>query len=682
MILVRVYFIFILNTIVCLSTKAKPILKFDEFFNYTHFPSLSLSPNGQHLLVHIRQPSWDTDSFESSLWLYDVTMQRKTFITKKLSELFKPCWSSNGNWIVLLLDNNDLKLNKKLNSYDKKVDQYIYLYSVLGSQLLPIHIGKEIPLTVTWSQNDSSLFLATFASKTNPTQDEWKDVIKYREYRSYVYSNIYRIDINRKTKNITTQIDFIRSLPFLIGELLFVQSEEKLFFTSISDVFERQDAFEIYSMSLKSTSTLQRLTNNQQYEKGLQLSFDGRYILFQALPFSSKQGSSNSTQYRLYSINLINRKIIRLAKDFDGAIIGYATKTDGGVYILGQIGTDVHIYTQKTPEKYSVLHHGWDGTYESITSSSLSNSPCSIAFVYSSYEHPKEVYCVNDISKLHSAKMITNENKLFTERNLPKTKVYQWINSEDDRTIEGILHYPPEKNEAKNLSLLVLIHGGPYAASLNSFDINPTNWALLAASEGWLVLEPNYRGSTGYGDQYLSEILYQPLSRSGRDILSGVDSLINDGIANPNSLSIGGYSYGGFLTNWLITQTTRFNAALSGAGSVEHVSCWGNMDIPILIDDLFGGFPWEVPDTYQHESPIYYLNNIRTPTHIVTAENDLRVPADQSFILERGLNYLDVPVQLLLFPNEQHVFNKNPWHGKIKLREELKWLRKYGHLHL
>ncbi|CAF1362315.1 unnamed protein product [Rotaria sp. Silwood1] len=275
-------------------------------------------------------------------------------------------------------------------------------------------------------------------------------------------------------------------------------------------------------------------------------------------------------------------------------------------------------------------------------------------------------------------KAITNENKLLTQINLPQNKVYKWTSDVDDRAIEGILHYPPEKFESKNLPLLVLLHGGPYAASINQFDGSAASLTLLAASEGWLVLEPNYRGSTGYGDQFLNEIRYYPLSLPGRDILSGVDRLIKDGIADPNSLAVGGYSYGGFLTNWLITQTTRFKAALTGAGSIEHVSTWGAMDLPASISYLFGGFPWEVPHIYQAESPIYHLAKVRTPTHIITGTDDTQIPADQSYILERGLHYLGVPVKLLLFPNEGHSPWINPWHLKIKVREELKWLQTYG----
>ncbi|CAF1349191.1 unnamed protein product, partial [Rotaria sordida] len=146
-----------------------------------------------------------------------------------------------------------------------------------------------------------------------------------------------------------------------------------------------------------------------------------------------------------------------------------------------------------------------------------------------------------------------------------------------------------------------------------------------------------------------------------------------------NRLTVGGYSYGGYLTNWLITQTTRFNAALSGAGAVEHASEWGTIDFPVFEYYLLGGAPWEVPKIYQDQAAIYHLDKVRTPTHIITGGNDVRVSTAQSYMLERALHYLEIPVQLLVFPNEDHSISHNPWHGKIKVREELKWLQKYGH---
>ncbi len=680
----KFYALFILQLISCSSLPIKPRLTFDEFFDSTIFTSLSFSPTGQHLLIETTHASWNTSSYENILWIYDIQQQTKKLITKNPHQSIKPQWSPDGNWIALLLDETPLnttnphRYQRSFENYPQ-VEQHIYLYSLASNELIPITIGKDIPLALTWSNNDFSLYLATINVQSatedeDLNEEEWKDVIQYRQNKKYEQSTIYRIDINEHNHFLSVKRNIIKNISFLISELLFVPFQEKLLFTSMSPIIENLQDFEIYSINLRNPSSLVRLTDNRAFEQNLQLSIDGVHVLFQSRNVGSTGSKFNYTQERLYSLNLNNGQITRLAEHFDGNINEYIIRSDGNVYILGQLGTETHIYSQRSLSEGLIQHIGWNGTYESIT---LSNQD-SMAFIYSSTEQPMEVYLINNINQLQLAKPITNDNQLFTQRNLPRAKVYKWINEEDHQIIEGILHYPPGKFESKKLSLLVLIHGGPHTASLNRFLADWYTWAPLAASEGWLVLEPNYRGSTGYGDQFLNELRYRPVSLPGKDILYGVDQLIRDGIVDPYRLSVGGYSYGGFLTNWLITQTKRFNAALSGAGATEHVSSWGMMDTPVLLNYLFGGYPWEAPHIYQNEAPIYQLDRIRTPTHIVTGEEDIRVPASQSYIMERGLYYQGIPVELIIFPNEGHTLSINPWHGKIKVREELKWLKKYG----
>ena len=284
----------------------------------------------------------------------------------------------------------------------------------------------------------------------------------------------------------------------------------------------------------------------------------------------------------------------------------------------------------------------------------------------------------DSVDKLSSAKPITSFNKLFTERDLPKGKAYQWT-SPDGTKLEGMLIYPPGKFDTKNLRTLVLIHGGPGDADGNKFGADWYEWATFAASNGWLVFRPNYRGSTGYGDKFMMQIVPQIVSRPGTDILSGVDALVKDGIANPKQLVIGGYSYGGYMTNWLITQTDRFKAAVTGAGAVEHIANWGNDDM--TYDDAFflGGLPWDpkAQANYFKEAAIYQFQKVKTPTHVVAGEDDIRVAVAEDYLLEHALHELGIPSTLLVFPGEGHSLDNNPWHGKIKVREELKWLEKY-----
>jgi dipeptidyl aminopeptidase/acylaminoacyl peptidase len=139
------------------------------------------------------------------------------------------------------------------------------------------------------------------------------------------------------------------------------------------------------------------------------------------------------------------------------------------------------------------------------------------------------------------------------------------------------------------------------------------------------------------------------VSRPGKDILSGVDALLKDGTADPNRLTIGGYSYGGYMTNWLITQTTRFKAAVTGAGAVEHTANWGNDDM--TADDTYnlGGPPWEAAKRYVDEAAVYRIDNVRTPTHIVVGADDIRVAAAEQYLLDRALHSLGIPSTLLVF---------------------------------
>ena len=287
------------------------------------------------------------------------------------------------------------------------------------------------------------------------------------------------------------------------------------------------------------------------------------------------------------------------------------------------------------------------------------------------------MYLADSSDGLKSARPITSFNKLFTERDLPKAKPYHWT-SDDGTAIEGMLMYPPGKFEAKHLPMFVFPHGGPDDADGNHFEADWYVWDRLAATQGWLVFEPNYRGSTGYGDKFLAGIVPEIVSRPGKDVLAGVDALVKEGIADPDHLTVGGYSYGGYMTNWLITQTSRFKAAVTGAGAVENVANWGNDDTS--FDDIYflGGFAWEVPQRYQDEAAIFQMNKVRTPTHIVAGADDIRVAVAEAYVLDHALHALGVPSTLLIFPGEGHDLDKNPWHGKIKVREELKWLEKYG----
>jgi dipeptidyl aminopeptidase/acylaminoacyl peptidase len=174
-----------------------------------------------------------------------------------------------------------------------------------------------------------------------------------------------------------------------------------------------------------------------------------------------------------------------------------------------------------------------------------------------------------------------------------------------------------------------------------------------------------------------SQIAPHLVSKPGRDILAGVDALVKDGYADPDHLAIGGYSYGGYMTNWLITQTTRFRSAVTGAGAVEHAANWGNDDLTATTPGIWAGSRGQNPELYQSEAALFRFDKVKTPTHLVQGGADIRVSYLEGVTMERALQALGIPHSFLVFPGEGHSLDKNPWHGYIKLREELKWLEKY-----
>jgi len=703
------------HSILAHAQTAKPKLTLDEFFNSVSFPSVKVSPDGNSVVIETERADWEQQIFRKELWLYRVAGGSLTQLTQSGHDS-SPQWSPDGQWIAFLSERKVAAIKDADTADDKDKDKdvaQLFLISPVGGEAFAITSGADEVHAFAWSGDSKAIYFATRQPWTKQQNDdhkkEWKDVIRYRgDERGDV---IYRINLEdvlarhaalgkrelpdaEKDANVTPGARVISSTALRVTEISVARDEKRLAFVS-SSVSERQEEvgdFELYLVNhldlLKlayPTTTVgpTRLTSNEAVELHLEWAPDNRHLFFQ-VNLGSLDRKYEDPQPRLYWVDAGDtlykrpeeREVQRWFADYPGEVVRYTPLPDGSVLCACRIGTEVQLATQANPKAAIVKRDGWAGTYEAPAAASQSQSS-RIAFVYSATVRPTEVYIADGPDKLAQARPITSFNKLFTERELPRAKPYRWT-SDDGTPVEGMLMYPPEKFEAKNLPMFVLIHGGPQDADGNHFAADWYQWDRLAATAGWLVFEPNYRGSTGYGDKFALQIVPEIVSRPGKDILTGVDALVKDGIADPNQLAVGGYSYGGYMTNWLITQTTRFKAAVTGAGAVEHVANWGNDDT--TFDDAYflGGLPWETPDRYRSEAAIFQINKVRTATHIVAGADDIRVAVLEDYLLDRALHEWDIPSDLLIFPGEGHELAKNPWHGKIKVREELKWLSKYG----
>jgi len=682
---------------VLFAQDAKPKITLDEFFNSVSFGAVKMSPDGSSVLFETEKADWDQQIFRSDLWLYRINGSGGIQIQLTQSGHDNtPQWSPNGQWIAFLSERK-LPAGKDGDSDDKdKETPQLFLISPNGGEAFAITSGDEEIHSFVWSPDSKSIYFATRQPWTKDQNDahkkDWKDVIRFRsDERGDV---IYRIRLEdalirhaalgmkeapeaEKDTGVTPGAVVVSRTQERVEQMAIAHDGSKLAFmaTSVSQRNEKVEDYEIYLVNVNGGTETPpaRLTRNEAEEANLEWAADNRHIFFQT-ELGSAEGKYEDPQARLYWIDSNSGEVQRWFADYKGQVVRYTPMPDGSVVCACRMGTEVQLQSQANPKAAIVKRNGWPGTYE-IPASAVQS--LRIAFLYSAIERPTEIYIADSPDKLAQARPITAFNKLFTERDLPKAKPYHWT-SDDGTPVEGMLMYPPGKFEAKNLPVFVLIHGGPQDADGNHFEADWYQWDRLAASQGWLVFEPNYRGSTGYGDKFALQIVPEIVSRPGKDILTGVDALVKDGIADSNHLTIGGYSYGGYMTNWLITQTTRFKAAVTGAGAVEHAANWGNDDTG--FDDVYflGGHAWEVPDRYRSEAALYQINKVRTPTHMVGGADDIRVAVLENYLLDRALHELNIPSDLLIFPGEGHGLGKNPWHGKIKVREELKWLLKYG----
>ncbi len=723
---------FVAFVVICaLSARAdgKPKLTLDEFFNSVSFSSVEISPDGNSVVIVTERADWDQQIFRTDLWLYRDGSNGGSLIQLTQSgHDSEPRWSPDGRWIAFLSDRkasaekdddsgDDKAKNKDRDKDNDKEISQLYLISPNGGEAFAVTQGDEEIHTFTWSADSRTLYFATRDPWTKSQKDEykkeWKDVVQYRTAERG--DTIFALDLasalasysaapakdqgdSDKESKFTPGAQVLATSPLRVERLIASPDGKKLAFVSnaINQREEKSEDVEIYTLDLSAGRALpsagsgqalpanaasekkppnlqpHQLTHNQALENSLRWANDSRHIFF-SVEVGDVTGPYRDLQPHLYWVDSDTGSVEQWTKDFIGSVEHYAVAADS-VLTSARVGTEVGMYSVARPSQSLRKLNGWDGTYENISTSIYSPR---VAFIFSSLQKPAEVYLADSADRLDQARAITSFNKLFTERELPQGKPYRW-KADDGTAVEGMLIYPPGRFEARNLPMLTFIHGGPADADGNHFEADWYQWAALAATNGWLVFEPNYRGSTGYGDKFLMQIVPQLVSRPGKDILEGVDALVKDGIADPDHLTIGGYSYGGYMTNWLITQTPRFKAAVTGAGSVEHVGNWGNDDT--TLDDAYflGGRPWEAPQRYHDEAAIFQIDKVKTPTHMVGGADDIRVAVLEDYLLEHALYSLGVPNKLLIFPGEGHSLDKNPWHGKIKVREEVKWLQKYG----
>jgi dipeptidyl aminopeptidase/acylaminoacyl peptidase len=282
---------------------------------------------------------------------------------------------------------------------------------------------------------------------------------------------------------------------------------------------------------------------------------------------------------------------------------------------------------------------------------SLNESGTHVGYTSQAFDRPVEAFAaaVAPFTPVQLAKVQEPLDAPFA-----RTEVVTW-KAPDGQQIEGVLTYPSGYVAGSRVPLLLMVHGGPTGVFLQSFIGVPSPYPVaILAARGYAILRCNVRGSSGYGFAFRSANVRDWGGGDYRDLMSGVDSLVAKGIADPERLGVMGWSYGGFMTSWIITQTKRFKAASVGAGVTNLMSFTGTSDIPGFVPDYFGGEHWDVFERWRTHSAMFHVKAVSTPTLIQHGESDLRVPVSQGYELYNALKRQGVTTRMVVYPRQPH----------------------------
>jgi dipeptidyl aminopeptidase/acylaminoacyl peptidase len=388
-----------------------------------------------------------------------------------------------------------------------------------------------------------------------------------------------------------------------------------------------------------------------------------------ALPDGTAHGVVMQGRLVLYDVNA--KTIKDAGGTFDGET-GSPIWTNEGTRVMFMAGrrayNEVFAYDVKTGAYTQLTQR------RTINGSSVSHDGRTIVVTMDAPDAATEVY-VTDPS-FASFKRLTTTNPQLAEVAQGETEVMTWKSS-DGVEVEGVLLKPVGFETGKRYPTLVVAHGGPAGAYVNGFRLGGLEAGQVWAGKGWAVFYPNPRGSSNYGQKTLAANVNDWGGGDYRDIMTGVDALIARGVSDPDKLAHIGWSYGGYMTAWVITQTNRFKAAMVGAGLTNMWSMYGTNDIPSVLIAYFGGIPnKQTLPLYLDRSAMSHIDKVKTPTLILHGANDERVPVGQAYELYRGLKDRGTPAELVFYPREGHGIQEY-YHQKDRMQRIYDWVTKY-----
>ncbi len=616
-----------------------------------------VSPDGRFVLYAVSQPDWKASRRVSHIWRADVnptgTGEPRQLTTGGEGET-APRWSPDGKAIAFLAKRGD-------NEFAQ-----IYVMAVDGGEARQLTTHASAVTNPKWAPDGSAIFFVAAEPKTADERARERakdDLFAFDE--DYKQTQLWKVSVASSTETRVTTGDFS-----IDSYNLSANGRKIVVERAPTPLVDSNDEGEVWVMNADGTNAVQ-LTRNTVGEGSVAISSDGSRVLFVANADGQFEWYHNG---RLFVMPADGGTPRVLAGDKEPLDVEFATfsKDGASIYFLAALGVHQELFV--VPVAGGAPRQLTDGKH---VVGSMSASGDRLAMTVSDSTNPGEVWVYS--TGAQAPQRVTHTyDSLARDFKLGRQEAIQWKGA-DGVAVEGILTYPVDYQPGQKYPLSVMTHGGPQAADFYSLG----SWAYaiqVLAGKGYAVLQPNYRGSTGYGDAFLREMIGHYFQNAHLDVMAGVDEVIRRGIADPDRMVKSGWSAGGHMTNKIITFTDRFKAASTGAGAADWVSMYAQSDVRFTRTPWFGGTPWEKNAPilrYWADSPLRDVANVKTPTIFFVGDKDARVPMPQSVEMHRALKANGVATELYIAPREPHSWTE-PRHQLSRLNLEIEWFEKYA----
>ncbi len=634
----------------------------DDALDMTSVSPQALSPDGDWLIYSKRSLNWDDNEYDTEVWMARTDG----------SDTFRYLGEDGGSDFRFSPDGKYVTFKRSSGEGRSRTTQ-LYWMRTSGGEATALTEHEPSIGQYRWSTDSSRIFFAAQDKRDKDEQktiDDGDDAIFVDEgpngqTRSQ-WSNLWVFMIEEEEdEERSTQLT---DEEFLVSG--FDPSPDMRWIALTARYTNRRndgDKTEIFLLNVESGEKT-RLTENQAPEGGVLWSPDSRSFVYSA--GDDEEWLNRNSKLWLMEAQLGEHRL--LTENFAGNVSGATWSPDGShIFFTGSEGPNSNVFRVNVESGAVEAVTQLDG---STRASHWSADRSRFIYTFSDFDTPSDIWLGHADGS--AATQITDANPQLADLQLASMRRMTWA-STDGTEIEGLAHFPADFEEGRAYPLMLNIHGGPAGVFSNSFRSSYHVYAGL----GWVALSPNVRGSCCYDDTLREGNTVARNDGIGfgdyQDLLTGVDMMVDSGMADPDRLALRGWSYGGILGGWTITQTDRFKGASIGAGVYDWTSEYGpgfNNDVRLWH---IGGSPWDNPEGYRNQSTLTHVANITTPTLIIHGMNDTVDTEPQSMMLFVAMKDIGkAPVRYMRVPRELHGF-REPRHQRRRDTEEISWMHKH-----